>query len=127
MKLSLFIFAILALVFAEASFNEYIGCNTTQDLEAFQKEWDTLHTKLDKCATRCLAQYNCANACVKRELGLTNECSSCFANNVVCAATKCMSECLSDHSSEKCLTCNNENCYPDLLNCTNVDPKVLPP
>ena len=126
MKFTL-VLAIFALIFAEASLGDYIGCNTTQDLAAFQKEWDTFHGKLDKCATRCLAQYNCANACVKRELGLTAECSSCFANNIVCTATKCMSECVADHSSEKCMNCYNEKCYPEVLVCANVDPKVLPP
>lgn len=127
MKPTFCLFVIAAVLIAEATIGDYVGCNTTQDLEVFKAEWDTLHGKLDKCATRCLAQYNCANACVKRELGLTEECSACFASNVVCGASKCMVECISDHSSEECMNCYNEKCHPDLLNCTNVDPSVLPP
>lgn len=126
MKLVYYLFVLLAIV-TEESISEYVGCNDTQDLEIFKAEWETLHGKVDKCATRCLGRYNCANACVKKELGLTNECSACFANNIVCGASKCMAECLVDHYSEKCMKCYEKYCHPVLLNCTNVDPSVLPP
>ena len=103
-----------------------IGCNNTKDLDTFIRENATMHDKLDKCATRCLAAYGCSRACIIKDIGLTPECAGCFATDMGCMSDKCMSICLPDHSSEKCLECHETNCMPATVACAHVPREVIP-
>jgi len=96
------------------------------DLAVFKAEWDTFHDKLDNCATKCLGAQQCATACIKKDLKLTDACADCFGIDVHCTAMHCMVQCMKSHKSEECLNCHKVQCMPDLLKCAQVDESLIP-
>jgi hypothetical protein len=67
-------------------------------------------TKATTCAMGCLADANpgtCSAACVKKDTGLSDGCSACYATVIVCTITNCVNFCAAAPSSADCVNCQN--------------------
>ena len=62
----------------------------------------------------------CAAAGVSTDTGLSSECAYCYAEQVVCAAENCLSQCISDSEAQACVDCRNENCVPLFEPCSGI-------
>ena len=62
----------------------------------------------------------CAAAGVSADTGLSNECAYCYAEQVVCAAENCLSQCIADSEAQGCVDCRNENCVPLFEPCSGI-------
>mgnify|MGYP001099323303 CR=1 FL=1 len=62
----------------------------------------------------------CAAAGVSNDTGLSNECAYCYAEQVVCAAENCLSQCIADSEAQGCVDCRNENCVPLFEPCSGI-------
>lgn len=60
----------------------------------------------------------CVNTCVKKEVGLSTNCTACFGTFGVCVATNCLGSCLDPAKALECGECTVSNCLPALNSCT---------
>jgi hypothetical protein len=63
----------------------------------------------------------CAVACINMELGMSSECSACYAGLVGCTFDNCLGDCAADPSSSACVECQVENeCLSDFETCSGL-------
>ncbi|KAH3743194.1 hypothetical protein Pelo_15423 [Pelomyxa schiedti] len=100
-------------------------CNK-QDRATIHSDAD-LHKQLEKCARKCLMKdEGCELQCVTESVGISPECSVCFADDIKCSMLHCKLECLFNSRSSKCLTCHKTFCEEDLISCTGMTIAELP-
>eukprot|EP00667_Euglena_gracilis_P001564 EG_transcript_1565 len=77
---------------------------------------------LTTCATGCGVQLltgpTCAVTCVKAK-GFSDNCSACFGALSTCAASKCLTECISGNTS-LCGSCTLASCYTSGPSCAGL-------
>jgi hypothetical protein len=72
------------------------------------------------CAKANLADCQKAYDCIQMGTGFTDECTTCFNNNVQCVIANCIGECISDSNSQPCLDCRAEKCDPAFAMCSGL-------
>ena len=63
----------------------------------------------------------CAATCIKKKLGLSVECASCFGGISSCARENCKWECILSTTSSKCLNCVKRNCEKPFKDCSGLE------
>lgn len=102
------------------------ACSNTIDLKVYSENAD-LTEDARKCAIDRL--FESTKPCFER-LGMTSECSDCWAKNVECTKQHCLFPCMMesflgiDSSTEtslsKCLACDEKFCGPDFAACAGL-------
>ena len=62
------------------------------------------------CGLGCLANADpatCSMDCVTKETGLSEGCSGCYVETIVCTIDNCVGDCAVDPSSDACTSCQN--------------------
>jgi len=103
------------------------ACNNTQDVTVFKKFHDKFHAILEDCSKKNIGDADKTAHCLAAQTNNTIPCAECFGEDSHCAAVHCSVQCLKDPDSKECLDCVQKNCYKPLLDCSGVDPSVLPP
>lgn len=101
-------------------------CSTDQDLAAYQRTASTLTTTVTNCAIKVLfGGPSAATQCMNEQVALTNNCQTCWTDNIVCDQKLCVLTCLySLLKGEK----NNRDAAPgDLSSCLQCDEKLCGP
>lgn len=71
----------------------------------------------DKCAVKCMIE--------KRGVPLSETCSSCYGDIVLCTIDKCLERCISDAKAEDCKACQVEKrCQAAFNTCSGLDEEV---
>lgn len=75
-------------------------------------------SKVSDCATKNWGADPATKNCVIKDTGLSDACATCFGAEIKCAATKCMTQCISDSNSQQCKDCRAQNCDPAFTTCS---------
>lgn len=98
------------------------ACMNAEDLGILQGGDVDATGEATTCGLGCLGDDDpgaCSGACVETATGLSTDCSSCYANTVVCSIQNCLAPCSADPSSEACTTCQvDAGCIDAFDNCT---------
>jgi hypothetical protein len=87
----------------------------TADEAAFQK-------KISDCATTFVGQEQPTKDCIKEKTALSDACTECFGDVVLCAAEKCLTDCMADQNGKPCSDCRAANCDPAFVACSGIKP-----
>ena len=60
----------------------------------------------------------CVADCVSKKTGYPKECTGCFGDFAACGIKNCMSACLMDKKSPKCIKCGEDNCGDAFEKCS---------
>lgn len=74
------------------------------------------------CGQKSLGDPMQTYDCIKMGTGLSDNCTTCYADSVVCAAKNCLSKCLSDPASQACSDCRQMFCNPAFDACSGIAP-----
>ena len=105
-------------------------CSNQQDINIYNQTKDTLTATTTKCAWlgflgRSLTQY-----CMDNFVGFTEECNSCWMDNIFCDMEKCKWTCLKykllgigefENGLDPCLNCDEQNCGPAFKQCAGAN------
>jgi len=84
----------------------------------------TARTTAQKCGKgECLGSDdpNCARDCITRDLDMSPDCASCYADFVNCTIMHCVGACISDPDSDGCHMCQeDEGCRPTFNTCSGL-------
>ncbi|KAL0484999.1 Afm [Acrasis kona] len=105
--------------------NDEKTCNTPQDIAVFNKTQSTFNSDVAKCGLTCLGKSECITNCIIEKEQVTKGCALCYTDNVHCIVSNCLSKCFNP-KAPACKECNKKNCVPTLVECSKVDPKLLP-
>ena len=75
-----------------------------------------------KCGQTSLGDPMQTYDCIKAGTSLSDDCTSCYADSVVCAAKNCIAMCLSAPMSQACSDCRQMYCNPAFEACSGVPP-----
>jgi hypothetical protein len=87
------------------------------------------------CGLGCLANEDpgaCSMTCVVEATGLSQGCSGCFVQTIVCTIDNCVGACAVDPTSEDCGKCqsgdneNEVNCIAEFYACSGLTPPEPP-
>ncbi|OII77478.1 hypothetical protein cand_016380 [Cryptosporidium andersoni] len=98
----------------------------------FGTEKDTFQTAVMKCGRSSLGKYTGTKKCImkrtftKNNLVLSELCSTCYAESVLCGSNNCKGPCFSTTCNKKCQECHKEKCSQALINCTGASWLPLP-
>ncbi|EEA06113.1 uncharacterized protein CMU_018700 [Cryptosporidium muris RN66] len=98
----------------------------------FGTEKDAFQTAVMKCGRSSLGKYTGTKRCImkktftKDNLILSELCSTCYAESVLCGSKNCKGPCFSSTCNKKCQECHKEKCSQELINCTGVSWLPLP-
>ena len=97
----------------------YCGaCSSLKDIDIYNATRNNMTSISSKCAMKyVLSGKNSAIACLNEVVGLTPQCTECWADNMGCDAAQCLTVCLIDRamhvnnttpdgSLNKCLACD---------------------
>lgn len=73
------------------------------------------------CGKANLAAEPATFDCIKKGTGLSDDCTSCYDDSVVCASDNCLSKCLTDPMSQPCTDCRAMYCTPAFKTCSGLD------
>lgn len=73
-----------------------------------------------KCGQTSLGDPMQTYACIKAGTGLSDNCTTCYADSVVCAAKNCLDKCLSNPASQACSDCRAMYCNAAFESCSGV-------
>ena len=98
------------------------ACDNPDDRSAVMDAQDEMVDKITGCAIGCGlgGSYECSRDCVRDELGISESCAGCFAENILCTLDNCFFECSLDSTSDGCLSCQAENCNPAFEECAGI-------
>ncbi len=74
------------------------------------------------CGQKSLGDPMQTYDCIKMGTGLSDNCTTCYADSVVCAAKNCLSKCLSAPMSQECSDCRQMFCNPAFDACSGIAP-----
>ncbi len=100
------------------------ACENDTDCEFVES--GEARTVATACGFECQAEpepdrAQCAVDCIDMELGMTEECSGCYAALVACTAEFCLEPCVAGSTTPACQSCQAENCFPDFEDCSGLD------
>ncbi|MCA9665589.1 MAG: hypothetical protein KC503_08370 [Myxococcales bacterium] len=100
------------------------ACLSPQDfsrLDTDAKREDA-ENRAGSCGLGCLGNPDqfCARDCVRKELGLSIACASCFAEAISCAVARCLAQCAADPQAFGCRECRRINCDPQFGVCSGL-------
>jgi hypothetical protein len=72
------------------------------------------------CATQNLGNDANTRMCIKTQTGLSDNCVTCFDQEVSCVISHCVSMCSSDPMGAACSTCRATNCDPAFISCSGL-------
>jgi hypothetical protein len=72
------------------------------------------------CGKANLANEPATYNCIKMGTGLSDDCTSCYDDSVVCAADHCIGMCLTDPMSQPCTDCRAKYCIPAFQACSGL-------
>jgi hypothetical protein len=97
------------------------ACTNASDTAILAASAD-LEDKIGTCAFECISGGAvCGTACIEREVGLSNGCSTCFGETIACTVASCALQCISP-SSPNCASCRETNCTPAFTECSGITP-----
>lgn len=110
-------------------------CNATDIKVAINPKNKNFAHIMDKCATSSMGDADKTATCLKEQYAkLSQPCASCFGQTAQCSKDNCMWKCLTDHFSDACLSCSQQNCTNpkskdgfSLVKCTGLKQNQLPP
>ena len=73
------------------------------------------------CGKQNLAAEPATFNCIKMGTGLSDDCTSCYDDSVVCAADHCIGMCITDPMSQPCTDCRQMYCVPAFQKCSGLD------
>ena len=82
---------------------------------------DDLNNVMKKCALSCLGAEACSASCVVKETGVSEPCAVCFGSSIGCTIKHCALKCM-DATSPTCLSCQDEHCTDDFVDCAGLAP-----
>jgi len=102
------------------------ACGNQQDVDIVKTNFEEMQGIIQSCIIRCaIGGTECALECVMEDLGLSEQCSLCWVNTGYCILNECALECIRP-SSEGCIECTEEKCYPDAELCTGMPSYTFP-
>jgi len=98
-------------------------CATKENIHAYQ-EFPDIKDRLGDCMIGChplrvASSSSCAESCIMRTLGLTEDCAKCYSESSYCIIRRCALQCINP-KSQMCTNCNKVKCVPLLRECTGV-------
>ncbi len=85
---------------------------------------DTAEAAVKTCAASCgtdAGMAACVSACLFDATGLSEDCSSCFAERLACTALNCSEECAEDPAATECGRCESKNhCHVTFYACSGL-------
>ncbi|KAL7067200.1 hypothetical protein ACR3K2_23010 [Cryptosporidium serpentis] len=98
----------------------------------FGTEKDAFQIAVMKCGRSSLGGYIGTKKCLMKKtftnnnLVLSELCSICYAESVLCGSKNCKGPCFSSTCNKKCQECHKEKCSQALINCTGASWLPLP-
>jgi hypothetical protein len=113
-------------------------CSNIEDIKAFVTTRKTVTAELKKCGkTAVIGTTDNLHDCVKDKVGFTDDCRTCWVENIECNAKRCLFSCMmtlftgSLHqnsvpqagdigSLNRCLNCDEKRCGTSFVTCSGV-------
>jgi hypothetical protein len=113
-------------------------CSNMEDIKAFVMTRETAVIELKKCGkTAVMRSTDDLYNCVKDKVGFTDDCCTCWVENMICDTKRCLFSCMrtlfsgSLHQNSvpqardigrlnQCLNCDEKRCGAPFLTCTGV-------
>jgi len=111
-------------------------CTNDNDITIMKKTNETLTKTTTRCALRGLfLGAKQAESCVKEQIGFTQNCSTCWNENIQCTLEKCVFTCLKSQIFREpnnngkylnsCLECDEKLCGSSFLSCAGANRRRL--
>jgi len=99
------------------------ACDNEEDLEILDEQLaEVVNASLD-CLWDCHTQADpaaCAAECMFDDIGLSVDCSACWAEYGICVSVQCQDSCEVDAPEGECAACTEEHCHPPFEECAGV-------
>ena len=101
-------------------------CSTPHDLYLLSHDTNLLDVNIGVCSWSVLLVHG-IDKCVRKRMGFTDPCHSCWSRFVQCSVRNCKFSCFKGRfaESETCAECRERFCSTELLECSGVDRKRL--
>ncbi len=98
------------------------ACTNDADKAIQSADPTAFHKSISDCATTFIGQDKPTKDCIKEKTGLSDACTACFGDEVLCAASKCLTDCMADQNGQACTDCRATNCDGAFEACSGVKP-----
>ena len=110
------------------------ACNANDIKVAINPQNKKFAKQMDKCSSDAWGNAEKTSKCLKEQYPeVSNTCLNCYGQMAACGAANCKMKCFSNHFSEKCIECVNQNCRDEkkdnsfsLIKCTGLKANQLP-
>ena len=75
---------------------------------------------LGTCGTSCWGDANCVADCMKKKLGVSDQCSSCFGTFSGCGKSNCLGSCAFCRTCKPCIDCMMKHCEGSFIKCSGL-------
>ena len=105
------------------------ACMNGEDLDILVETTSGSTNELDSvangCTIECIGKASdnmeaCVLDCVVDGTGLSEACAGCFAIFAQCTLDFCLEQCISDLSTEECMSCRDDKCASSFAVCTGL-------
>jgi len=110
-------------------------CSNPRDIQIYNDTQHTLYKDSLACGKKgVLGGYNAAKQCMEERVGLTEGCTDCWVDNMICTAQKCLFSCVwhmlfhgnvhggsQSESLNACTQCDEVRCGPQFLACAGAN------
>ena len=82
-----------------------------------------VNAESNTCGATCAFDaepWSCSNSCIVDATGLSDGCSACYSDSVICTVDNCLALCM-DPSNPGCNPCREEHCMPAFWECSGLD------
>lgn len=111
------------------------ACSNTHDIDVYNKTLETLTDTTTRCAMKSFFGADPVTQCMNEKVGMTEACTKCWVENVMCDQQKCKWTCLKYFISGEaknvegkgqgelnpCLKCDERMCGPAFIRCVGVN------
>jgi hypothetical protein len=111
------------------------ACSNPEDIRIYDETKDSLFESSYKCSKRGLfSGKKATRRCLKEAIGFTDECNTCWVENIMCDVRSCLFTCMwhaifsevnSDSEDQqalnRCTECDEKRCGPAFVKCAGAN------
>jgi hypothetical protein len=109
-------------------------CSNPNDVNIYKEFTNSMTTMSKKCALKMFFLGRKAGQnCMKKSFGFTDQCISCWLDDMQCSSKKCWKPCLKKYFSikgqidgnDECIKCDEDLCGPKFKECSGANRRRL--
>lgn len=104
------------------------ACTSESDQAVLESDREGVSAKARECGLGCLNAEDkvaCSVPCITETYAISDGCAGCYAGVIVCTVERCLTDCIADATSQKCVDCQEtQGCMDEFYTCSGMIPEV---